>query len=271
MTVCIAATCDANYAKPSEPPKIVLCTDLMGSGSLGNRLTVKYRAIANDWHCLTAGIDDEINAIIPKLIKQLAVQRHIDETNIIPTFQAALKERKIEKSDEIILGKWGLSFEEFRRKRLQFPDDLYHRDMDEIAKMSLDAEFIIAGFDTIGSATLLQIDSAWGVKLREDFAVAGEGAYIAQSVMLHRNHNSISTKAQTLYCVYEAKRYAERVPSVGKHTYLVVYKSGDKGQEVLPEGIAFLDERFKKYGPQELVLQELDAILNPQFFIPAID
>jgi 20S proteasome alpha/beta subunit len=149
-----------------------------------------------------------------------------------------------------------MSFEEFRQNRLQFPDDLYRRDMDEIAKVPLDLDCIIAGFETNGLPMLLQIDTAWGVKIREDFAVSGEGAYLAQSVMSHRSHTSIYTKTQTLsqalYCVYEAKRYAERVVTVGKNTWLVVYSHDGGGQVVYPDRMAFLEEQFKKYGPQEL-------------------
>jgi hypothetical protein len=81
---------------------------------------VKDKFIAHNWHFLTAGSDAEINATIHKLIRRvgLQAQAHIDETNIIPLIQAALKERRIEKSDEITLSKWGLSYEEFRRDRL---------------------------------------------------------------------------------------------------------------------------------------------------------
>jgi hypothetical protein len=249
VTVCIAAICEA------EDPKIVLCTDLMASSPLGNKLVVKDYPLTKNWHCLTAGTDDEINALIPKLIRRLGMQP-IDETNIVPLIRAVLKERKIEKSDEITLAKWGMSYEEFRRDRSQFPEDQYRIDMGEIARIPLDAECILAGFETISAPTLLQIDDAWGVKIREDFAVAGEGAYLAQSVMLHRsqvNHYTMTqTLPQSLYCVYEAKRYAERVASVGKDTWLAVCDRDGGQQIVSTDGLAFLEEQFKKYGPREL-------------------
>jgi hypothetical protein len=99
MTVCIAAVCGAAPKQPAK--RIVLCTDLMGSNVLGKKLLVKDKFIARNWHCLTAGVDDEINALIPKLTKQLALLPHIDETNIVQAIRAALQARKIEKSDEI--------------------------------------------------------------------------------------------------------------------------------------------------------------------------
>jgi hypothetical protein len=63
------------------------------------------------------------------------------------------------------------------------------------------------------------------------------------------------------------------VPSVGEHTYLVVYGPDDShGRELLSDGQLFFNEQFKKYGPQELNPQDLDAaIANPKFFGPAID
>jgi hypothetical protein len=85
MTICIASICDL------VAPKIVACTDLMGSNPLGNKNVVKDKFVAANWHFLTAGSDDEINATMHKLISRIGLQSHIDETNIIPTFSRLLK------------------------------------------------------------------------------------------------------------------------------------------------------------------------------------
>jgi len=67
---------------------------------------------------------------------------------------------------------------------------------------------------------LLHIDGSGGVNIREDFAVAGEGGYLAQTALLHRQHSETTgSLEETMYCVFEAKKYAERVASVNSVTH----------------------------------------------------
>ncbi len=98
--------------------------------------------------------------------------------------------------------------------------------------------------------------------------VIGEGAYLAQSVLLQRGHSDVKSLEETLYCVYEAKRYAERVSSVGKDTLLVIVYANGKTETVTPQGFEFLAKKFSEYGPRQL---GNDIQLDEKFFRVTIE
>ena len=113
----------------------------------------------------------------------------------------------------------------------------------------MDAECILAGFLSNGFPILV-LARQGNVCICDDFAVAGEGSYLAQSVLLHREHTEVFPLERGVYSVFEAKKYAERVSSVGKMTYLgilrpdkpLLFSAGDDG----------LDNMFQQYGPKPL-------------------
>ena len=115
----------------------------------------------------------------------------------------------------------------FARREMISPADLYGHDMNAIKQIVVEVDCILAGFLTDGLPILIQANGYSGVQIREDFAVAGEGAYLAQSGMLHRDHSDVNQLAQTVYCIYEAKKYAERVSSVGQVTYLAIARKNN--------------------------------------------
>jgi hypothetical protein len=63
---------------------------------------------------------------------------------------------------------------------------------------------------------IIHADEDGKVVVVEDFAVIGDGGYLAQSVLLHREHTDRKSLEQTIYTVYEAKRYAEGSRTVGR-------------------------------------------------------
>jgi hypothetical protein len=86
--------------------------------------------------------------------------------------------------------------------------------------------------------------------LREDFATIGEGAFLAQSVLLQRKHMDTRDLAKTVYVTYEAKKYAEEVSSVGTYTTVAVLFPDGSREEITPAGVNELSNRFRRYGPQ---------------------
>ena len=73
---------------------------------------------------------------------------------------------------------------------------------------------------------------------------------------------------QTVYCVYEAKKYAERVSSVGKATFLVVVRPNGSSTMLAAKGRLYLDEQFAKYGPHAFGDQPI--ALEPDHFAKPI-
>jgi hypothetical protein len=133
MTICIAAAC-------SDGPKkfIVLCSDKLGSSPLGStHLAMKGTNLGDDWYCLGAGVEDECNAIVPILRRAFCEKEVKDETNVVPLVRAGLQQRKLEKADELLIGKWGMSYADFRKAKAEFPEAQFERDMQEVANITL--------------------------------------------------------------------------------------------------------------------------------------
>ena len=246
MTVCIGALCT-----DGQDSAIVLCSDGKASNALGsNDMTIKIRALNKSWYCLTAGGEDEITHLVRLIKAEMAKLSEINETNILPAIKEAVRARKEEKSDDICSSKWGMNFRDFRKERASFPDDDYRATMSTIERLEIEADLIVAGFVDKSFPYLIQVNNG-GAIIRDDYAVSGEGAYLAQSVFLHRQHIEGRGLWRTLYTAYEAKRYAERVPSVGRRTMLAVLH---------PRGISFataagrevLEKKFQAFGPKDL-------------------
>jgi hypothetical protein len=260
MTVCIAATCDGGIGES----KIVVCTDQKIGGALGSAETMlKARTICKNWWCLTAGTDSEIFAINILLRKHFHAASYVDDRNIVTLVRAALNERKMDKANELIQGKYAISYTEFLTTgKDRLPPDLFRSAAAEVELMDLDAAFIIFGY--IGKFPwLIETNGHSQVKIREDFAVVGQGAYLAQASMLHRGHSDIDTLGKTLYSVYEAKKFAEGAPSVGKNTVQsVIYQDG-RNELTSVKADNLLEAHYKKYGPR-VIDSELEV--TPDFF-----
>ena len=264
MTICIAALC---FDGPH--PVIVLCTDTKGSSHLGTTYSAeKENALGDDWACLAAGSESESAAMYSIFLRAFTEKETKDETNIVQLVQSCLRQRKAEKADDLIGGRWGMSFAEFRRARSEFPEDQYARDMREVANITLAADFIIAGFLDDGIPILLETDRYAEVAIRQNYCVIGEGAHLAQAALMHRDHTEHDTLARAIYCAFEAKKYAQRISTVGPETRLSIYRYGTNPFTITQKAEDHLAGLFEKYGPKDLV--EEDHVNLPADFIESV-
>ena len=248
MTICIAATCNL-----FDELKIVLCSDWQTSSPLGSADTVlKQHGLGNGWYCLTSGYSSEIDALRILFKNAFITARNIDETNIAALARTPLQIRKKEKIEEYITGRFGISYNDFLKfGRDKLPEGIFRDSVVEISKMSLRADFILAGFIN-ESPMLIETDKDGGVHIKEYFTAIGEGALLATAALLQRGHSDTNTLNNTIYCVYEAKRYAEKVPTVGKYTTIAIVGTDGKRTSISNEGLEFLATQFKEYGPKNI-------------------
>jgi hypothetical protein len=248
MTVCIAATCEMGVHG-----KIVLCTDWKLSEPLGSaEIKFKQRNLAPSWILLTAGDEPDINVMYRALRTRFCAQDTIDETNAVELVRNVIAEQKRIKADEYTRSKYGLSYDDFLNiGKDKLPSELYREAMTEIRDMRIETECIVAEIAN-GFPMLIKTDNAGRTTIREDFAVVGEGGYLAQTVLLYRAHTDINSLAQTIYTVYEAKKYAEGATSVGEFTTLSILHSDGSREQIMKTGRAILQTYYKKFGPQEI-------------------
>lgn len=256
MTVCIAAACGGSA---NGEYRIVLCTDRKVGGALGSSETMlKSRIVSSTWTCLTAGEDSEIHALLP-LLRSHFRGVDLDETNIVSLTRDALNQRKRDKANELIQGRYAISYDDFLATgKDRLPPDLFRAAVADVEMIELGADLIIVGFiDRF--PYLLQTGSNCQVKIREDFAVVGEGAYLAHASLMHRGHSDMDPLEKAIYSVYEAKRFSEGAPSVGKDTLLTVLHTNGQNRLTSVKTDNALDAHYQKFGPKKVTTNlELD-------------
>jgi hypothetical protein len=120
--------------------------------------------------------------------------------------------------------------------------------------LRLTAEFIVAGFYN-EDELLIQTNDRAELSYPNHFACIGEGSFLAQASLMRREFSSVSDFGPGLYEVYEAKKAAESVTSVGPGTLLSVLESdGSRRSFKLDESEKFLDGLYQKYGPKHVPL-----------------
>jgi hypothetical protein len=141
----------------------------------------------------------------------------------------------------------------------KLPADIHREAILSLSDITLKASCIIAGF--MGRfPTIVETTERCTAHIREDFATIGEGAFLAQAALLQREQTEAHSLPLTIYQVYEAKRYAERITSVGPSTLLTIVSSEGKEWKVGERGGVLLESAYSKFGPQEVALAEVNKI-----------
>ena len=163
-----------------------------------------------------------------------------------------MNQRKLDKANEITQGKFGISYQELLQTgKDRLPQDIFRNAVAEIENTKINAEFVILGF-SYGFPMLIKTDERCGATIKENFAVAGEGGYLAQAMLLHRGHHHLNDLGRTLYKVYEAKKFSEGAPSVGKRTSISVIHHDGRHDYLIQKGMDFMEEKFREFGPREI-------------------
>jgi hypothetical protein len=249
VTVCIAAECTDR----DRTHKIVLCTDRLGSNVLGGTETfLKNRSLIEGWRVLVAGAEPAINGLLHHY--RLGFRDNYDGR--IETLDAVMKgsayARKRELANEYTQTHFAVSYDDFLRfGRDRFPDDIFRDAFHSIKGLELDAELIIVGFLN-GAQEIYHCDRAGKVYPISGFTVIGEGAYLATAALMRRDQYMMCSLEKTLYNVYEAKRYAQAVGSVGKETVISVLDAQGVHRLISTSLLLRLREIFEEYGPKPL-------------------
>ncbi len=249
MTICIAAACKAK----DGDPLIVVCSDWQYSSDLGSaEVGFKQIYLDHNWTCLFSGDVSAAKTLMLPLKKHFKQAEKIDETNILKIVRNGLNERKRDLAEEFVQGQFAISYDDFLKSGKEILPEGKHREAtDNISSIKLGTELIITGFAD-GVATIVETDEYCTAIIREHFSTIGEGRFLAHSVLMHRAHEDISHLGTTLYRVYEAKKYAERVRSVGPSTSITVIAEEGTPKMVFPSGRRYLQEQYEKYGPKEI-------------------
>jgi hypothetical protein len=250
VTICIAVGC--NHSRDGGK-KLVLCTDWRVSSFLGSAdIRHKQNFIARGFHCLIAGDPREVDIVMLGMREKFKAPDSINETNLRPLVEEAFYERLKERRNGLAQARFSMSHADviqFGKERL--PAEHYIRYLDDSAKIGLDTQFLVTGFGE-GSDDLIVEVRQNEVSMPDSFACIGEGEFLARASLLRREINFVSKLGDALYAVYEAKKAAERVGSVGKNTLIsVIGEDGDR-HSIPPPRQGFLEKLYAEYGPKRI-------------------
>ena len=182
---------------------------------------------------------------------EFAIAENLLPQNIDATIKRPLFARKKQLAEEYIRARFAISHDEFLKSgKERLPADQFNNASHHIDALDLKAELIITGF--VGPAPeIYYTDGRCRARATEDYAVIGEGCYLAEASLLRREQVQARSLEATLYNVWEAKKYSEAVASVGKSTTLVVLSADGKMRFVNDAAADHLEKLYKQYGPRE--------------------
>lgn len=247
VTVCIAAVCRFE----DDQRGFVLCADRKVGNDLGSAdVMLKIRALPNGWRCLTAGTKPEIDALLRLYRPLFRDTANLQPDTIDRTMKRAQEQRKLALADEYVQSRFAISFDEFNRYgKERLPPELHFDARQEIGHLSLKTELILVGFIN-GLPELYYSDERGKVRATDDFAAVGAGAALAESALLRRSQTNITRLEQTIYNVYEAKRYAQSNSNVGERMTLLIHRPDGKTFTPAKGITAQLESLYTDYGPK---------------------
>jgi hypothetical protein len=232
---------------------MIVCSDLRVSSALGTAEThVKQHSLPQGWCCMGSGDSVGITSLEYFVYSELSHLTEIDETNIVPTVSLAMQKRKSELAQQYVGVKFGIDYESFLKfGKERFNNEIFRNALLDIAGIPIRASLLICGF--YKTSPLICVTTTSGaVSIIDHFGVIGEGAPLANSVLLHRSHDETKLLSESIYSVFEAKKYAERVSSVGENTNIRIMDANGTMRSVGKEGITWLQARFEEFGPKHI-------------------
>jgi hypothetical protein len=244
MTVCIAAATIFN-----DDPLLVLCMDMMGStDSTSSETTFKWQPVGDGFSAMIAGTVSAARELVSECHSELLKIKPQTIKQVLAALRTAAGTHKRNFAEAHVQNQLGLSYQVFLDTGKQsLPTDLFRELARDIAAHDFNAEAIISGF--LGGKPVIFVVNGESVYSCDDFAVIGSGSDLAEAALYHRDQNFTSGANRTMYCVYEAKRLAERAPGVGRKTQMFIVRP-DSTRGIEMQGFDVLDDWFKQYGPQ---------------------
>jgi hypothetical protein len=249
MTVCIAAA-----AADGKRNAIVSCNDWKVSGPLGSSETAdKLWRLNRGWFALGAGVPSEIMemARVYRTCLRAEDAEEITDANVNRVLKRPLQILKGQMADSHVQAKYAMSYSEFLKiGKERLPELNFRVTTEEIANIKLRSRFIILGFiDRVPQICKTTFD--FDLEFSEDFYAIGEGSYLAEAALFQRSQHANVPLMRAAYSVYEAKRIAETVPSVGKDTSIDVFYEDFEHTIFTDKAFSYFSKKFDEIGPKK--------------------
>lgn len=256
MTLCVAAACQDEKGRN----RVVIGTDWMATGEIeaGADIQDKLYWINDDIAVLVSGVVTRAVELRDAYRIALADMKDRGENltfkNIRKFIKAGPRLLKKDIADEVVVFATGLDdFATFRKafKNGEIPASVATGVFQAIESKDLECEVIIVAF--VGKEPYIFIVERNGhVEERDNFALIGEGTYVAEAALYFRKHESSDPLAVAIYNVWEALYMASRrVGTVSKtHSIDIIIPPGESGTHstvytLTNSGFKFMKKLFK--------------------------
>jgi hypothetical protein len=210
VTLCVAAEC-SRYKHFFNA--IVFATDFQVEGQTAKAdIGVKVCEVGREqFPVLMAGTQTRALELAGEIDR--ALQKHsspVGQDYVSPNWTAVLREAVLHQkhriADEIIIGRFGISYQEMLRiGREKFPPDVYRDTVAEIARTPLDCWLLVLAFNQT-DAIIFRIGDGGLIETCQNFAAIGSGLYLAESALFQRDQSVARDLGTTIYNVFEAMR-----------------------------------------------------------------
>jgi hypothetical protein len=219
VTVCIAALADVGKSL------ILACDSMLSTGEFsGDKIALKLYPLTDRFQWWAMISADDIGHIVSVIdAATLKLLDLSDSNNTVTHVEravvAAYQGVRAQYAEDLVLVPIGLTTQDLKQQKQ--PDSAL---MDELRRVDLGCQFLVAGFDWAGDGHIFTIEHP-GIARNYDpvgCAAIGSGANAAISTLFHHSVNHEMDRARVLYHVCEAKFMAESAVGVGKHTVVKV-------------------------------------------------
>jgi 20S proteasome alpha/beta subunit len=234
LTLCIAAACQDEKGRD----RVVIGTDWMATGEIaaGADIQDKLYWVNDDIAVLVSGLVTRAvelrDAYRSELETMKAKKEKLNYRNIRRFIKAGPRLLKRDIAEEVVAFATGLSYAEFRKaiKTGEMTRDVANGVFRAIEEKNLECEVIIVAF-VDKFPYIFIVERSGHVEERDNFALVGEGTYVAEAMLYFRKHESSDPAAVAIYNVWEALYMAaRRVGTVSKtHSIDILIPPGERG------------------------------------------
>jgi hypothetical protein len=253
MTMCLAAKSQEIVNPESGQQLIILCADRRVENYFsGSETGFKIEQVHNHWVALLANNLSE-GRVLASRYRQYLKDESITTENFMDVLAIPARLELARRVDAFTVAQHGMSRSEFLKNGPgRLGPEIAAATEAKIPNVQLECELLLVGFADLESAgeedyptrraVICTVDR-WGkVAVHDHFAAIGSGDIVAEAMLNYRGHIGTLPFMQSLYHVYEARKFAECAPGVG-HTITDLAFLDDVGvcRFMSDAGLAFLE------------------------------
>ncbi|MGA2604487.1 MAG: hypothetical protein ABSG14_09690 [Verrucomicrobiia bacterium] len=225
MTLCIAAIA---YGKTNQSPNIVTISDMMLSDPSWSRDTDSPKVMPvtpnSRWLMMYAGIPT-IAIAVRRAARRALVGKVERMESVVSAYQAAYEQELRDTIEHQVLARYGMTMGEFKRKGTDYFGTEYPDVLDNVNKVNIDTDLLLAGFDPTGEPHLVKInEDGREICDKMGFCAIGTGYDLATASLIH-NYKEDLIHTELIYRMAEAKFRSEAAEGVGTNTAISTLNS----------------------------------------------